>query len=76
MYMYMYIYIYICIQDPVHFAVFQDLLAKEGINAGIPIDHEFFRTRIAGNPLKHHKQPLKISQVTPQNRAGKPLKQP
>ena len=34
--------------DPVHFAVFQELLAKEGINGGRPIDHAFFNTKIAG----------------------------
>jgi HAD superfamily hydrolase (TIGR01509 family) len=36
------------LQDPVHFEVFQELLAKEGINGGKPIDDEFFRTKIAG----------------------------
>ena len=35
--------------DPVHFEVFQELLAKEGINDGEPINEEFFRTKIAGN---------------------------
>lgn len=34
--------------DPVHFAVFQELLAKEGVNGGRPIDEDFFRTKIAG----------------------------
>ena len=31
-----------------HFEVFQELLLKEGVNGGKPIDDEFFRTKIAG----------------------------
>lgn len=35
--------------DPLHFAVFQELLLKEdGFNDDIPIDEEFFRNNIAG----------------------------
>ena len=38
----------LCDSDPVHFEVFQELLMKEGINGGKPIDEHFFRTMIAG----------------------------
>eukprot|EP00960_Hanusia_phi_P058788 763986-Hanusia_phi.AAC.5 len=38
----------LCDSDPVHFEVFQELLMKEGINNGKPIDEHFFRTMIAG----------------------------
>mmetsp|Transcript_20516 Transcript_20516/g.32090 ORF Transcript_20516/g.32090 Transcript_20516/m.32090 type:complete len:307 (-) Transcript_20516:75-995(-) len=34
--------------DPVHFEVFKELLAKEGINGGEPIDEHFFKTKICG----------------------------
>ena len=35
--------------DPIHFAVFRDLLLQDpNFNGGEPIDHTFFNTRISG----------------------------
>eukprot|EP00873_Tetraselmis_striata_P023943 jgi/Tetstr1/444207/TSEL_032100.t1 len=38
----------LCNSDPLHLAVFQDMLAEVGFNGGAAIDEEFFRVRIAG----------------------------
>ena len=47
--------------DPVHFAVFQELLAKEGINGGRPIDHAFFNTGDHSRAHIAHARELSLS---------------
>lgn len=40
--------------DPIHFAVFRDLLLEvEGFNSGDPIDEDFFRDNISGRQNMH-----------------------
>jgi len=38
----------LCNSDPLHLAVFQDMLAEVGYNDGARVDEDFFRLRIAG----------------------------
>lgn len=58
--------------DPVHFEVFVDLLLKEGINGGEPIDEEFFRKNIAGRQVLLPSLSMNPRQVLPSSLSTSP----